>query len=224
MLGRIFNDDDRIVDDQSNRQNKSEQREHVHGESEQRKKREGADNGDRYGGGRYHDGPPVLQEHQDYHQDKDAGLDEGSIDLIDRSFDKFCRIKRDIVFQTGGETFGKFHHFGLNRFGQIERVGARQLVDGNSGGGKPLLFTVDAVILAAQFDSADVAEKSQFAIVTRFDDNLFKFGDFCEPTFDVECELKFGIFRCWRCSKLTGCHLNILSLDRFENVLHREIT
>ena len=64
VVDGAFDHDDRVVDDDADRQHDREQSGEVDREAERRHGSKGADDGDRHGGGRHQHGAPILQEHQ----------------------------------------------------------------------------------------------------------------------------------------------------------------
>ena len=77
MLDR-FHDDDGVIDDQTDGEHESEERERVDGEPEERKKHEGADQRDGHGAERDQRRAPALQEDEDDEDDEQRALRSAS--------------------------------------------------------------------------------------------------------------------------------------------------
>ncbi len=98
-----FDDDNRVVDDQTDGEHQAEQRQRVDRETQQRKDGEGADQRNRDGDHRDERRPPVLQEEEDDEDHQDHGLDERLDDLADAFGDRQRRVERDLVVEVGGK-------------------------------------------------------------------------------------------------------------------------
>ena len=82
VLDRL-DDDDRVVDDEADREHQAEQRQRVDREAEQREERERADQRDRHREQRDQRRAPALQEDEDDEDDQDQRLEERLDDLLD---------------------------------------------------------------------------------------------------------------------------------------------
>ena len=82
MAVDIFYDDDRVIDDQPNRQDDAEERQRVDREAEGFESRKGPDYGDRDGETGNYRGAEVLQEEQDDKEYQHQRLDERDNDLF----------------------------------------------------------------------------------------------------------------------------------------------
>ncbi len=123
VMGDTFDDHDRIVDHDTDRQHDAEHGCRVDGESERRHGREGAN--DRHGNRRrgHQHCAPVLQEDHDHDQDQDARLDQGHEDLVDRCIHEARGVERHLVGQALREGLGQFDHLGLDALGDVEGIG-----------------------------------------------------------------------------------------------------
>ena len=93
MLHRL-DDDDRIVDDQADREHEAEERQRVDREAEQREDGERADQRHRHGEHRDQRRAPVLQEQEDDDDDEHHRFDERLQDLLDAFGDRQRRVER----------------------------------------------------------------------------------------------------------------------------------
>ena len=156
----VLDDHDRVVDHDADRQHQAEQREHVDREAERRHRRERADDRHRHGRRRDQHRPPVLEEDQDHDQHQHAGLDERLVDLVDRLRRRtsWCRTGCRSPCPAGNDGFSR-SIAARTSLGDVERVGARELEDGDvRPPGLPLLRDELVVGLAAELDAGDVAQ------------------------------------------------------------------
>ena len=128
----IFDNDDRVIDDQADREHESEQRERVDGESEDRHHRERADDRHWNRDHRNERGAEGLQEHVDRDEDQDAGFDEGLDEIIKRRLHKLRRVVGDLVLKVGRELRLESLHRELGLVHNIKRVGGGQLIQRDS--------------------------------------------------------------------------------------------
>ena len=117
-----LDDDDRVVDDDADRQDQREQGRQVDRESERRHAGEGADDRDRHRRRRHQRCAQVLQEDQDDNEHQHAGLPQRLVDLVDRVLDEDRRIVRDAVGQAGRKAARQLLHFRRHDLGHGQRV------------------------------------------------------------------------------------------------------
>ena len=132
-----FDDDDRVVDDDSDRQHEGEQRREIDREAQGRHGGEGADERHRHGGGRDQHRAPVLQEDENDDQHQNGRLDQRAINFVDRGPHEFRGVVRDAVDEALREALGEFVHFRFHLVGDRDRVGVRQERDGDARPGRP---------------------------------------------------------------------------------------
>ena len=77
VMLHCLDDDDRVIDHDANRKDETEQRQHVHRESEHREEHERPDQGNRHGDERDQGRAPALQEDEHHEDDENHGLDQG---------------------------------------------------------------------------------------------------------------------------------------------------
>ncbi len=130
MLNRLH-DHDRIVDDQADGEDETEQRQRVDGETEQRKRRERPDERHRHRQHRNQGCTPALekQEYDQHHQGYRLG--EGLHDLPDAFRDRKARVQSIGVVNIVRERLFPSRHELLDRIGHLHGVGAGSLKDGD---------------------------------------------------------------------------------------------
>ena len=152
MMRRVLDDDDRVIDDDADREHQAEQREHIDAEPEQPHGEKRAD--DRHGHGRRGNEqcPPILQEDQNDKQHQDAGFDERFINGVNRFVDEFRGIQRKFVAHSLGKRLREFRDRLADFADHVQRVAARQLEDADVGGRLSFDEVVLIVRLAAELD------------------------------------------------------------------------
>ena len=90
-----FDDDDRVVDHQADRQNESEERQRVDREAEEREQHECSDQRHRHGQQRDQGGPEALEEEEHDEDHQRDRLEERLDDLFDAFGDGQRRVERD---------------------------------------------------------------------------------------------------------------------------------
>ena len=88
----VLDHDDRVVDQQADRQRQAEQGHRVDGEAGDVENRERAEQDDRDGDCRDQHRAPVLQEDEDHQDDEDDRLEQRLRDLVDRQLDEVGRV------------------------------------------------------------------------------------------------------------------------------------
>ena len=107
-----LHDDDGIIDDQSNRQDHTQKRQGIDGESKHGKDHEGRDQRDRNGEQRNERGPQALEKDVDDDNDQEQRFSQCLVDFVDAGADRECRIERgDVVQPLGKPAFRLVHHF-----------------------------------------------------------------------------------------------------------------
>src|SRR5690242_13801270 len=103
MLDRLHHDD-RVVDDETNRQNEAEERQSVDGKSEDREDRERSDERYRHRAERNERRSPVLEEKEHDEDHESERLEQGLDDVADSFDDRNRGVQRRLVRDVVGET------------------------------------------------------------------------------------------------------------------------
>ena len=103
----ILDHDDGIVDDDTDRQNQTEQGKIVEREAESRHEEKAADKRHGYGDERNDGGPPSLQEQDHDQHDQHDRLADRVDHRVDRLLDELRRIINDRVLNAGGKRWAK---------------------------------------------------------------------------------------------------------------------
>src|SRR5215469_18020859 len=184
----VFDDDDRVVDDDADRQHQAEQGQVVERYAEGREDREGSDQRDRNRDDRDDSRTPALQEEKDdadHQKDRHENRDD---DLADRLRNEDVRIVDDGGVDAGRKILLQLLHRRNDFPIDGERVGAGLGV--NDQGRRIAAVHVGraAVIRGADLDSADVAYAGHASAVVGLDDDVAELFGRGEPAerFDVD--------------------------------------
>ena len=219
-----FDDDDRVVDDDADRQHDGEQRREIDRKAKRRHRSEGADDRHRNGRRRNEHRAPILQENENDDQHQNAGLDQCPIHLVDRSSHEFRGVVGRQVAEARREAFGELVHFRFDCVGDRDGVGVRQQRDGDPGGRPAVQGKRLAVSLRAELDAADVADSGDLSAICGIDldDDVPDLGGIVQAAFEVERILKILAFRRRRRADLAGGDFLALLLYDVDDVLRRQ--
>ena len=168
----ILDHDDRVIDDDADRQDQAEQGQHVQREAEGRHDGEGRDqrHGDRRD--RNDRGAPGLKKDEDYDDDQQDGFVDRVLDGLDRGCHELGRVVGDLVLDAGWKRRLQPFHLRLHGRGGGQGVGARPLLNPDADRLAPIEIGVRAVLLGAQFDAGDVAQAQEPSVRRRPDDDV----------------------------------------------------
>ena len=154
----IFDDDNRIIDDNADRENDGEQGNGVGGVSDRVEHDEGADQADRNGQGWYQSRPQTAEKQIDHQHHQDERLDESLLDFVDCVGDKGRRVVSHSPCQIVREALLQFVQPTLYCLKRGDRICARCLVNGNCRGRGAVEPSFTIEIRGAQFQPRHVAE------------------------------------------------------------------
>jgi hypothetical protein len=174
-----FDDDDRVIDHETDRQHQAEQRQGVDREAEHREEHEGADQRHRHRQQRNQRRPPALQEDEDDDHHQHQRFDQRVLDLLDPFGDRQRRVERDDVVEVGRETLLELLHQLLGAIGGREGVGARHQVERDQRRRLAVEPALLAVGLRAEFDAGDVADANDRAVGVGAQDDVAEFLGLC---------------------------------------------
>ena len=98
-----LDDDDRVVDDDADRQDEGEKRDGVGREAQRQHDRKGADEGDRHGDDRDQGRAQIPEKEEDDDADEHKGFEQRLLHLVDHRFDKDRRVVHHVI----GDIVGK---------------------------------------------------------------------------------------------------------------------
>ena len=224
MLGDRFDDDDRIVHHDGDRENHREERDEIDAEAHRSHGGEGADDRHRHRRDRHQHSPEVLEKEDDDDQHQAACLKQRPVDLVHRLIDEHRGVEGDVVLHVLGKGLGELRHLAFDGLGDIERIGFGKLEHGNAGSRLPVELEDLGIGLCAKLDPPDIADTGQGAarlIAADQDDVLELFGRRVGPL-QIDGELKLLSRRRRRHADLPGGDVLALALDRVDHVRWRQ--
>ena len=172
-----FDHDDRVVDDDADRQHHAEQRQHVDRETERRHADRRADDRDRHGDDRDQRRPNALKEQEDDQDDEHQRFEECMDDCVDRRTRELRRVHRDVVIDSGRKRLFHFSERFRDGAGDLERVRARLLIDDQHGRRLAVQRAAHRIVALAELRVADVLQPHDGATFARgAQDDAVEFG------------------------------------------------
>ena len=218
----VFEHDNRIVDDDADRQHHGEQRQGVDREAEQPESGEGTDQRNRHGNQRNQRGAPVLEEDEDddgnHHQRFGQRLEH----FRDRCLDELGGVEGNDIVHPRREFRAQFVHAGAYALGHFQRVGAGLQIDADSDDRLAQQLRACIVALRAEFDAGDILEVERaFGTVGAHDD----VAEFCwcrQAALGGDGVDQLLALRCGFLADLAGGVLLVLRGDGIRNVGGRD--
>ena len=130
-----FDDDDRIIDHETDGEHEAEERERVHREPEKREQRKRAEQRNGHGEQRDECRAPALQEDENHEDDEHQRLDERMLDLHHALRDGERGVQADDVFEVRREFLRQLLLRLLRAISSGDGVGAGELVERDQRGG-----------------------------------------------------------------------------------------
>ena len=222
MLDRLH-DDNGIIDDNTDRQYQSEQRQVVEREADGGHDREGADHGDGNGGQRNECRAPALQEDQHHDGDEDDGFNQRVQNAPNRFLHKRSNIVADNIRHVIGKLLLQLRHPLLDPLGGGDGVGIRQLKNGEAGGLMAIDLAGGVPVACPQLDAADVLDAHLAAVVAAAQDDVAELLRLGQPAQGVNGQLEWLAGRCRRLTEMADRELHVLFADRSQHVAGREV-
>ena len=222
MLDRLDHHDG-VVDDQTDRQHETEEGERVQRETEEREQGKGAHQRDRHRKGRDQGRAPVLEEDEDHDQHEDHRLHERLLDVLHAGRHGQGGVERGLHLETRREGRDVGIHEFARHVGDLERVTAGKLVDGNDRGGVAVEASGDVVGLGAEFDTCHVLHLHDRTVLVGADHDVGELllGDQTARGTDRESHLLAGRHRL-RAGLARRIH-RVLLIDSVVDLLRRDV-
>ena len=218
----VFDDDDGVVDDETDGENHREERQCVDAEVKRDERDERADQGYGHSQERYERRAPALQKDEDDEHDEEKRLDEGVHDLRD-GFTDIVRAVHDRIaahlrrkvrpclvndlFDSGD----RLHGIGITR--ELNAHGKRRM---------SIRLRDDVVRLRARLHARDILEAHEAAVARSAHDDITKLLGRHETAVDLARRLLFLHLGHGHRADCTRRRLYILLLDRSCNVGDRQ--
>ena len=219
----VLQHDDRVVDDDADREHHAEERQRVDRVAERVEAGERPDQRYRDRHERDDRRAPALEKEIDDEEDEQHRLGQRLHDLGDRHFDEARRVVRNGVGQAFGKLLRERARALPDRLRDAERIGAGGEEDADEGGLVPVVAADEIVVLRAQLDARDVGQAYRRAVGIRADDDLAELLRVGEPALgrDRVDEVLLAADR--RLADLAGGELRVLLVDRGGDVAGRQL-
>ena len=208
----VLDHDDRIVDDDADREDEREQRHGVGAVADHQQHREGSDDRHRHGDHRDDRRPELSEEDEDDEGDEREGLDKRVHHRLDRGLHEQRGVVDDQGFEIVGISLGELLHAGGDRLRDVDRVGARSLVDGDRCAGVAVVPAEAVRCLGAELDPRHVPHAHRRAVGIGADDDPLELLGGRQPALraDRELELLVGVQRRGADPAHRGLHVLVL--------------
>ena len=219
----VLDHDDGIVDHNADREHQREERDGIGRIADEQHYGESADDRHRHGHERDQRGAPIAQE-QEYHQgDENDGDDQRADDLLDGRGHEHGRVPENAICEIIGEARCELAHCVANPLGDLDRIGARGLVDADRRRGRAIEAAVAVLRLRAHFHARDILHPDDGAVGIGAQHNRREFLRPRQPPLglDVDLDLLLVSDR-WRADAAQR-RLNVLARDRGDDVVGGEI-
>ena len=218
-----FHHNDRVVHDDSDREDQTEQRQGIQTESKRQHRRKCSDN--RHGNG--HEGnngrSPALQEdqHNDGHQNH--GVSQGDKDFPDGLANEWRRVIHDGIVHSLRKSRFQIVHFCADISRCFQGIGTRQLVNRQCNRWLGVQCANLIVGHCSQFHARDIPESNHAALSIGSQHNLTELLFTCQSSQRRHRVLKRLPLRRRLLTNLSGGDLSILLLNRPQHVLSADI-
>ncbi len=221
----VFQHDDRIVNDDTDRQHHAEQGQRVDRVAQQVEAGKSADQRHRHGDGGNQRRPPVLQEQEDHQEHEDHRLAQRLDHLTNRHLDKARGVIRHCIRESGRELQRQGLERVLDHASDFERIGAGLQENSNQGSVAAVVAADEVVVLRPEFDPRDVFQADRGAPRARAHDDVLEFLGIDQTPLGrdrVDQFLRSALSGIGRLSDLAGGELRVLLVDRARQIGGRE--
>ena len=220
----VFDDDDRIVHHDADRQHQSEQRQRIEAEPQCLHEGERAHDCHRHGNQRDEGGPPFLQKQEHHQSDEDHRDAERSQHLSLRFLDEGGGVIHDAGLESRWESGPERLEAVAHLFRRLQRVGAGELVDVHPHARLTVEPAHLVVLLRPQFNPGNIPQAHDHSrVATRsglqfLDDHIAKLLGGHQPSERCQRRLKHLPLRRRLLPDVAGGDLQILALKRRADV------
>src|SRR5215467_5103856 len=219
----VFDHDDRVVDDDTDRQHEAVQGQVVQRYPKYSEDRKGADQRNRDCNAGDDRRAPALQK-QEYHPDDEEDRDKNRDDnLLDRLGNEDIRVVDDFRVDTWRKMFLQLLHLRQNFMLDGERVCPGLGIDEQGCRIAAVHVGRVAVIRGADLDATDFADPGHAPPVIRFEDDIGELLGPGQPAERFDIDLVGFVTRGWRLIENTGRDLQILCAQCREHVIGAEV-
>src|SRR5215472_2032438 len=185
----VFDNNDRVVDDDANRENQAKKRQVVQRYPEWIENRERPDEGDGNCNNRDNRGSPILKKQEHHAEHEKDGNKNCDDHLADRFGDEGRRIVNDFVIDALRELFLEVSHRREDLMVDRKRVCARLRVDQERRRVTAIHVRSGSIIRGTNLDSTDVAHTGHPSLLIGFDDDVTELLGCRKPAEGLDVDL-----------------------------------
>ena len=160
----VFDDDDRVVDQDADRQHHREQRYRIGRIAHHQQHREGADHADRHGDRGNEGRAQTAEKEEDDDDDQRKGDQQRDQHVVDRGLDEGGRVVIDQVFETGREALAQAIEIGSDCGSGVHGIRAGRKIDPDRHRRLAVEAAFGVLVLGAELDPCDIAHAQQGAV------------------------------------------------------------
>ena len=217
----VFDDDDRVVDENPDREHHPEHRQNVDREAHHVERGASAEQRDRDDDRRDERRPQILQKHEHDDEDEHDRLHQRLDHFVNRNADEQRRIVRKVIRQAFREILRKLLHLRLDERGDVQRVRARCELDAQTGSREPVVARLEGVGFAADLDARHVLEVDARAVLGSAQENVLEFRRRFERPRPLNRHADFGSRKRGSTVDFPRGNLNVLLLQGGNDVRRR---
>src|SRR5690606_1620873 len=207
----VLDHDDRVIDQDPDREREPEQRDHVQREAERGLQDEGGDDRDRERERGDHRRLPVVQEEHDDDDRQDRTQDHLADHVPDRLADRDRVVADDLDVDTGREGSPELFDRGVDLVRDLDGVRARDLEDVERDGALAVHERERPLLGGPLLDARDVTEPNRLAPTVR-DDDVLEVPDLGDPAGHADELLRAAAL------EPPGRDLHVLTLERADDL------
>lgn len=214
-----LDDDDRVVDEDADRQHETEHREHVDRQSERPHRDERAHQRDGNHDGRHQRVTQIAQEQPHHAEHQHDRLDERQHNLPDRDRHEMRTVERNLDRHAWRQHPRQLGEPRTDRVRRFERVAARAELDADRGRRPAVQPRIERVVVAAEFDARDVGDAHRRTVRLRLQHDPAELVRRRELPLDDDRRGELLAARERRIADRAGRHRRVLRADRRDHVV-----
>ena len=154
----IFDNDDRVVDQNADRQHHRQQRDRIGRIAHRQQHREAADDADRHRYRRDQCRAQRAEKQEDDDHDENKRDQQRDQNVVDRVEDKGRRVVIDEIFETQGKSLAQALHIGADQLRGLHGVGPGGQIYADRDRRLAVEAALDILVLGAEFDPSHVLD------------------------------------------------------------------
>ena len=218
MVLDILNDDDRIIDNETDRKHHSKEGQCIDGKIQQHKCTECSNERYRYRKQRYKRCAPTLQKEEDNKHNKQQGLYKGMNNLCDGRIDVIRTVKDRLHLETGRECFLRILEYLAHLGKSCHRIRIGGQLNTETDGRITVEFCNNIVASFPGLNARNIFQADECTVLARSDDDIAELLRRRESSLHLASELLLlSVHRRHTADRTCRC-LHILLVDRRRDV------